>query len=196
MPVVNGLFSAIDLRASPAVSVEVRTQAFRTSARPRQHSRGSSPRSAAFLALTSSRSIAARDRSRPCASRSGASAGPSRRRRGLRPAPLGGRRACLLRRRLGLSERSLFASGSFSIYYIGFGVDLPNDYWLEWLQHLPAQATTALVLLRIPALVCLCATWVIFRWIAAAATEPRPARIVLLAGRSQWPSWSVRRRGG
>ena len=55
--------------------------------------------------------------------------------------------------------------GGFSNYYSGFGANLPNDYWLEWLQHWLSQATPALVLLRLPALVCLIATWVLCRWV-------------------------------
>jgi hypothetical protein len=62
-------------------------------------------------------------------------------------------------------QRTFSSSGGFASYYNAFGVHYPGDYWLEWLQHWLVESTSALVFLRIPALLCLAATWVLARWI-------------------------------
>ncbi|MDQ3672715.1 MAG: arabinosyltransferase domain-containing protein, partial [Actinomycetota bacterium] len=62
-------------------------------------------------------------------------------------------------------QRTLSSSGGFASYYNAFGVHYPGDYWLEWLQHWLVESTSALVFLRIPALLCLAVTWVLARWI-------------------------------
>jgi arabinosyltransferase C len=62
-------------------------------------------------------------------------------------------------------ERTFSSSGGFASYYNAFGVHLPGDYWLEWLQHWLVESTSGLVFLRVPALLCLAATWVLARWI-------------------------------
>ncbi len=58
-------------------------------------------------------------------------------------------------------------SGGFTHYYNAFGINLPLDYWLEWLQHWLVKVSSALVFLRVLALVCLMAMWVLCRWIVA-----------------------------
>jgi hypothetical protein len=62
-------------------------------------------------------------------------------------------------------ERAYSEAHGFTNYYDALGTNLPNDYWLEWIQHWLAEATSALVLLRLPALFCLLATWIVCRWI-------------------------------
>lgn len=53
----------------------------------------------------------------------------------------------------------------FSNYYAVLGTNLPNGYWLEWIQHWITQNSNALLVLRVPSLLCLMATWVLCRWI-------------------------------
>ena len=55
-------------------------------------------------------------------------------------------------------------SRGFSNYYDALGTNLPNGYWLEWLQHWIAQSSSVLLVLRVPALLCLFMTWVLCRW--------------------------------
>jgi hypothetical protein len=61
-------------------------------------------------------------------------------------------------------ERAFSASRGFSTYFDAFGVNLPLDYWVEWLQHWITQSSTAVPLMRLPALVCLAVVWVLCRW--------------------------------
>ena len=42
-----------------------------------------------------------------------------------------------------------------------------NGYRLEWVQHWVAQNSSALVVLRVPALLALVATWLLSRWIVS-----------------------------
>ncbi|MDQ3672037.1 MAG: arabinosyltransferase, partial [Actinomycetota bacterium] len=60
-------------------------------------------------------------------------------------------------------ERMFSSSGGFSHYYNAFAANIPNDYWLEWVQHW--LAGSSLVVLRVTALLCLAATWILGRWI-------------------------------
>ena len=64
-------------------------------------------------------------------------------------------------------QRNFSASDGFSAYYSSFGVNLPLDYWLEWLQHWLVTSSRALLVLRIPALLCLAATWILCRRLLA-----------------------------
>ena len=41
-------------------------------------------------------------------------------------------------------EQMFESSKGFSIYYSNLGVNLPLDYWLEWVHHWLAEASTAL----------------------------------------------------
>ena len=74
-------------------------------------------------------------------------------------------------------EREFSASQGFSNYYDSLGVNLPNGYWLEWLQHFLTGSTDALLALRGPSLLCLLAAWVLCRWTfdrgSAARAVPR-----------------------
>ena len=40
-------------------------------------------------------------------------------------------------------ERTFAASGGFSTYYDALGVNLPLDYWVEWLHHWIAETTSS-----------------------------------------------------
>jgi hypothetical protein len=62
------------------------------------------------------------------------------------------------------------AAGGFSAYYTSFGVNLPLDYWVEWIEHWLVQSSSSLLVFRIPALVCLFATWALCRWLFARTT--------------------------
>jgi hypothetical protein len=61
-------------------------------------------------------------------------------------------------------ERTFSASGGFSTYYDALGVNLPLDYWVEWLHHWVAERTSSVPLLRLHALAAVAATWVLCRW--------------------------------
>jgi hypothetical protein len=61
-------------------------------------------------------------------------------------------------------QQNYDAAGGFSAYYSSFGVNLPLDYWVEWLEHWLANGTNALLLQRLPALACLLGTWAVCRW--------------------------------
>ena len=66
-------------------------------------------------------------------------------------------------------QRGFDTSRGFSAYYNGIGTNLPNGYWLEWLQHWITQSFETLLILRIPALFCLVVTWALCRWILGRA---------------------------
>jgi arabinosyltransferase C len=68
-------------------------------------------------------------------------------------------------------QTGFWSSGGFSDYYHVFGANLPNGYWLEWAQHWLTENTTSLLVLRLPALLCLVATWVVCRWVLFRALE-------------------------
>ena len=61
-------------------------------------------------------------------------------------------------------ERALPEAGGLTNYYDALGTNLPNEYWLEWLQHWLSQASDALLVWRLPALVSLSALWFLCRW--------------------------------
>jgi len=75
------------------------------------------------------------------------------------------------------------SSGGFSAFYNALGANQPLGYWLEWLQHWLTEVTSALLVLRIPALLCLAATWVLCRWILARmlASSAGDGRVALWA---------------
>jgi hypothetical protein len=64
-----------------------------------------------------------------------------------------------------IARQKVFAtSRGFSTYYNGLGTNLPNDYWLDWLQHWITQSFDTLLILRIPTLLCLGGVWALCRW--------------------------------
>jgi arabinosyltransferase C len=69
-------------------------------------------------------------------------------------------------------QRNYDVSGGFSAYYTSFGTNLPLDFWLEWLQHWVTANTEALLVLRIPTLVCLVALWFLCRYVARQVVTP------------------------
>jgi hypothetical protein len=79
-------------------------------------------------------------------------------------------------------QRTFASSGGFSEYYAAFATNQPLGLWLEWLQHWLTEATTALIVLRVPALLCLAAIWVLCRWITARAAPPHGPVLWALAG--------------
>jgi hypothetical protein len=81
-------------------------------------------------------------------------------------------------------QRDFSAAGGFSSYYSSFGVNLPLDYWLEWTQHWLVTNSTSLLVLRLPALALLLVTWGIARWAFArlAGNESSAPRWALAFG--------------
>jgi arabinosyltransferase C len=171
MPIVNGLLSGLDLRAGGPLSVRVRTQSFATQTVFRQTLAWTL---AAFSIVLALLLVAVERRPRPWLTT----------RRLVRAALRNARPVDLVVFALllgwwviapvAVDDGWIQARGEmystthgFSMYYAAFGANLPNDYWLEWVQHWLAQGTTALIVLRVPALVCLAATWVLCRWILA-----------------------------
>ena len=76
-----------------------------------------------------------------------------------------------------LTRLQTFSSSSgFSAYYNAFGANQPLGYWLEWAQHWLAEVSSALLILRIPSLVCLTATWLLCRWIMARLADDSSGR--------------------
>jgi hypothetical protein len=84
------------------------------------------------------------------------------------------------------TQRNFAASGSFTSYYDSFGVTLSLQYWLEWSESWLFRSSHSLLALRLPALVCLTATWVLCRWIfgriLAAGASRSAASLWALAG--------------
>jgi cell wall arabinan synthesis protein len=73
-------------------------------------------------------------------------------------------------------ERTLQTSGGLSTYYNAFGVNLPLDYWVEWLHHLVAERTSVVLNLRLHALVALAVIWVLLRWALGQVRGPLTRR--------------------
>ena len=183
MPVVNGLLSELDLRTRDRPSIEMRTEA--QSVRPVQR-QAIAWTLAAICALASLLLVSFESRSR----RSSRASVLRRALKAIHPAD--GVVVLLLVIWWVLSPeylddgwvvttaRGFKGSGGFSYYFDAFGGNFPLGYWLQWLQHWLAASTTTLVFLRIPALVCLAATWALCRWTLA--------RIMDAPGRSV-PVW-------
>jgi hypothetical protein len=71
-----------------------------------------------------------------------------------------------------VARQSMFSgSAGFSNYYDSFAANHPLGYWLEWAQHWFVEVSHAMLVLRVPALVCLAATWVLARWILSQAVR-------------------------
>ena len=92
-------------------------------------------------------------------------------------------------------QRMFSASRGFSNYYDTLGANVPLGYWLEWVQHWLAQSSSTLLVLRIPVLLGLAGIWIICRWTSRASrTTPSPAP--QHPGSSRARSWSAPWRGG
>jgi hypothetical protein len=166
MPVVDGLFSELDLRKGEAPSIAVTTHVFGSKAKSRQVVLWSLAVLAALAALAVAAAPKVRRGSRPVR-RAVAHGGPVDvvvvvalvAWWLLGPAFFddGWRLATL---------RNYPAFGQFSTYYSSFGVGASLD-WLQWLEHVIFGDTRVLLFLRLPALLCLGATWFVCRWIFA-----------------------------
>jgi Mycobacterial cell wall arabinan synthesis protein len=63
-------------------------------------------------------------------------------------------------------ERMFGESRGFSYYYSTLAANLPLDYWLDWAHHWLSDASSSLLVGRIPALMCLAAVWLLCRYVA------------------------------
>ncbi len=78
-------------------------------------------------------------------------------------------------------EHNFLATGNFSAYYDSFGVASSLQYWLLWVQHWLFAASSSLLVLRVPSLLCLALTWLVCRWVLAQTP----------AGRSRAAVWAL-----
>lgn len=167
MPDVDGLFSGLDLRAGPRPAVEITTDVFGTRATVAQDVL----RILALICALAALALVVR---------------PVVRRPGLgRPRIVDGVVVVLLLvwwvigpayfddGWIMAGQRNFLATGNFSAYYDSFGVTTSVQYWLLWLQHFFFDASDSLLVLRIPALVCLVATWFMCRWILGRTAAAR-----------------------
>jgi hypothetical protein len=168
MPMIVGLFSGLDLRAGAAPTVNVTTVVQGTRTRTHQ---------AVFWTLSALASLAALALASLWGSRRRASRETALR-RALAHVGLPDVAVALLLLAWWVVGPAFFDDGwvaarqlnystsrGFSAYYTSFGVNLPLDYWLEWVEHWLVQSSTSLLILRIPALVCLLGTWILCRWL-------------------------------
>ena len=187
MPVVNGLFSGLDVRAGPAPSVAVETTANGSKRTVRQAllwALGAICALAALLLVTAGGGLR-----RP-------------RLRLLAPHPADAVVAVVLLCWWVLGpaffddgwvvagQQNYGGGGGFSSYFTSFGVTSSLQYWLEWIEHPLFAGTSALVLLRLPALACLGATWILCRWIlsrtGSGAAELWALAAAFLVGALAW----------
>jgi arabinosyltransferase B/arabinosyltransferase C len=75
-------------------------------------------------------------------------------------------------------QTNFYDVGAFTNYFDGYGANLPLVYWLEWLEHWLA-ASDALIVMRIPIVVVLLATWPLARWCLRRAIGTRQSAPVL-----------------
>jgi hypothetical protein len=64
----------------------------------------------------------------------------------------------------------------FSNYYSTYGVNLPLDFWTEWLQHWVVANSNTLIVLRLPTVLLLAATWIVCRTLLTRLLEGTRAR--------------------
>jgi arabinosyltransferase A len=177
MPIVNGIFSELDLRSDVSPSVEITTEVHATRASARQTIGWIVAALAAVTALLLVAIV-----KRPT--------WPWRVAKTLVGSALGGARAADATVAVVLAgwwvlapanyddgwtiarQHAFTTSGGFSNYYDSLGANLPLGYWLEWTQHWLTQSSDSLLVLRVPALLCLAATWVLCRWILARVLTP------------------------
>jgi hypothetical protein len=188
MPKVTGLFSELDLRAEGAPTIELVSTIHATRTTTLQAVAWLGAAIAALLSLLLVTRSARGGRPWPALIRSLGDAATHAR-------PIDAVVAVLLLAWWVLSpvfyddgwvlvrQRNFADSGGFSAYYSSFGVNLPLDYWLEWVEHWLFQSTSSVLVLRLPALGALAATWVICRWILrrALASSGGHDRYALLA---------------
>ena len=177
MPVVNGFFSELDIRSGPAPTIEVTTVPHMWIATQRQ----TIGRIAGFLFAASALLLVAIGRvSAP------SPVGVSRIARTLRT------QASTADAVVGVTligwwfiaptlyddgwiaqnQASFQDSGGFSAYYSSLGVNHAFAYWLDWTEHWLVERSNSLLVLRVPALLCLAATWALCRWILVRVLSP------------------------
>ena len=78
-------------------------------------------------------------------------------------------------------ERMFESARGFSNYYDSLAGFLPVAYWLEWSQHWLTQSVEALLVLRLPSLALLAATWVLCRWVFSRLASPTSPALWALA---------------
>jgi hypothetical protein len=176
MPVVNGLFSELDLRAGRGPSVEVTTTVYATRSTAIQTAGRILGALAAFAALVLV-AVPIRTRIGPPGR---ALAGTLKR---IRAPDIIVGTVLLTWWIVGpaffddgwvtSSQKNLAATGNLSSYYDSFAVPSSLQYWLVWLEHWLYNGSSALLVLRLPALVCLAAIWVLCRWILSRTAPAR-----------------------
>jgi arabinosyltransferase C len=178
MPRVTGLFSELDLSRPGSPTIAVTTTAHRSMTTLRQKlASGLAAGCAIIAALLASDALRRR---RPGRALDGRSSGPR-----LRPQPVDAVVGLVLLGWWILSpafwddgwvaarQRMYPTTGGFASYYDGLGANLPNGYWLEWLQHWLYRASEALVAARVPTLLLLLLVWVLCRWIGSRVLPSR-----------------------
>jgi hypothetical protein len=167
MPIVTGLFTGLDLRSGEAPDITVRTRPYATSWSARQAIAALLTVILACGALVLT--IPLRFRDAPAALRRCTSRGW--RHRDASDAVVVG---LLLAwwivgpifyddGWLATQQRMLAEVGSANVYYDVWGVAPPFGYWLLWVRHWFGGSTNDLLVMRIPALVALLASWLVCR---------------------------------
>ncbi|MGH3134772.1 MAG: arabinosyltransferase domain-containing protein, partial [Gaiellaceae bacterium] len=172
MPVVTGLFSALDLASGTSPSVDVTTHVHATPTTTRQAVAWALAAMAGTVALllvafdARPRRLWARGR-RPLA---GAAANTRLPDAVVAVVLLGWwvLSPAYLDDGWVIARELMFSSSrGFSNYYSNVGANLPLNYWHEWLEHWLVEASSSLLFLRTQALLYLALTWICCRWVLA-----------------------------
>ena len=184
MPIVNGLISELDLRSGDTPSIAVTTRVHDSRTILRQKIAWTIAAICIFAALIL---VAFQRGARPRGSPVGLA---GRMKAGLHPAD-----AVIAVVLLGwwvlspafwddgwtvARQGAYSTTGGFANYYDSFGASLPLGFWLEWAQHWVTQSTTLVMAYRVPALLCLVATWIVCRWTLARLPSPVSQNAVVL----------------
>ena len=77
------------------------------------------------------------------------------------------------------AEHRAFADiGEANLYFDSFGLTLPLGYWVMWIEHWIVGSTSDLVVLRLPSLAVLGASWLLCRWCLRRALPAPPTSAV------------------
>jgi hypothetical protein len=179
-PIVSGFFSAVDLTAGPRPSIEVTTEPFGT--RPTAYQTAAWILAAMAIAAVFGLLVGSR---RLEVGRLVPIPAAGRVVRALRPVDLFVAVLLLAWWVLGpvlyddgwvkVRQTNYQVSGGFSNYYSSFGVNLPLDYWLEWMQQWVVGHSDTLLVLRLPALALLTTAWILCRWSFSRVTSDSEA---------------------
>lgn len=178
LPVVTGLFSALDLRASNAPGIEVTTEAHATRTTTLQVVAWTIAALAIALALLL---VSVENGARRPWTVAGTALRGARAHARAPDAAVGAALALwwLISPAyfddgwVAARERMFSSARGFPNYYSILGVNIPLDYWLEWLHHWLAQSTSLLLWNRLPAVLCVAAVWVLCRWMTDRILRPR-----------------------